>query len=133
MTKRLTAALLVLAMLGGCSGMSRQEQRALSGGAIGAAGGAVIGVLTGGIVTGALTIITTGCYVIGSIVAARTTARVGLDRMILLGCGLASLGAALMTVLTVAAPPSAVGLVGPMMLFSFGMGLTLAITATREA
>ncbi|HLO77616.1 MAG TPA: hypothetical protein VK196_14255 [Magnetospirillum sp.] len=35
--------------------MSQQQQRALSGGAIGAAGGAAIGVLTGGsLVTGAL-------------------------------------------------------------------------------
>lgn len=38
-----------------CSGMNRQQQRALSGGAIGAAGGAAIGALTGGsAVTGAL-------------------------------------------------------------------------------
>ncbi len=39
----------------GCDHMSQQQQRALSGGAIGAAGGAAIGVLTGGsLVTGAL-------------------------------------------------------------------------------
>jgi hypothetical protein len=34
--------------------MNRQQQRALSGGAIGAAGGAVICAMTGGVVTGAL-------------------------------------------------------------------------------
>lgn len=34
--------------LGACSGMNNQEQRALSGGAIGAAGGAAVGALTGG-------------------------------------------------------------------------------------
>lgn len=42
-------------LLAGCSNMNRMEQRALSGGAIGAAGGAAVGVLTGGsAVTGAL-------------------------------------------------------------------------------
>jgi hypothetical protein len=54
MTKRITVLALALALLAGCSGLSRQEQRALSGGAIGAAGGAVVGALTGGVVTGAL-------------------------------------------------------------------------------
>lgn len=49
-----TIALLVLA-LAGCSGMNRTQQRALSGGAIGAAGGAALGAITGGsAVTGAL-------------------------------------------------------------------------------
>jgi len=54
MTKRLSIVVLALALLGGCSGLSKQEQRALSGGAIGAAGGAVVGVLAGGVVAGAL-------------------------------------------------------------------------------
>jgi anti-sigma-K factor RskA len=41
--------------LGGCSNLNRQQQRALSGGAIGAAGGAAIAVMTGGgALTGAL-------------------------------------------------------------------------------
>ncbi len=34
--------------LGACSGMNNTQQRALSGGAIGAAGGMAIGALTGG-------------------------------------------------------------------------------------
>lgn len=38
----------------GCSGMNTRQQRALSGGAIGAAGGAAIGLLTGSTLTGAL-------------------------------------------------------------------------------
>lgn len=39
----------------GCSNMTQQQQRALSGGAIGAAGGAVAGaVIGGGVVTGAV-------------------------------------------------------------------------------
>ena len=52
MAKRLSIVVLVLAMLGGCSGLSDEQQRALTGGAIGAAGGAVIGVLAGGLVVG---------------------------------------------------------------------------------
>jgi len=54
MTKRLSILALAATLLVGCSGLSRQEQRALSGGALGAAGGAVIGALTGGVVTGAV-------------------------------------------------------------------------------
>ena len=44
-------ALLALALLflgAGCAGMTDQQQRALSGGAIGAGGGAVLGAITGG-------------------------------------------------------------------------------------
>lgn len=37
-----------LAVLSGCSGMTHQQQRTLSGGAIGAAGGAVITAVVGG-------------------------------------------------------------------------------------
>jgi DHA1 family bicyclomycin/chloramphenicol resistance-like MFS transporter len=75
---------------------------------------------------GALTIITTGCYVVGSVIAARLTHDIGLDRMILIGCGVAVVGAASMTLFTVVTTLSAISLIGPMMLFSFGMGLTLA-------
>jgi osmotically inducible lipoprotein OsmB len=51
----LAAAALSLAGLTACENMSRQQQRALSGGAIGAAGGAALGAITGGsAVTGAL-------------------------------------------------------------------------------
>jgi len=44
----------LLAMTTACSNMSNTQQRALSGGAIGAAGGAGIGLLTGAPVAGAL-------------------------------------------------------------------------------
>jgi osmotically inducible lipoprotein OsmB len=57
MRKLTTAGTLTLALLlaSACSSMTRQEQRALSGGAIGAAGGAAVGALTGGsLLTGAL-------------------------------------------------------------------------------
>jgi DHA1 family bicyclomycin/chloramphenicol resistance-like MFS transporter len=74
---------------------------------------------------GALTIITTGSYVLGSLAAARMSGRVGLDRMILAGCGLAAAGGALMLLLGLATDVTAPGLIGPMMVFSVGMGLTL--------
>ena len=52
--KRVVASVLLVAFLAGCSGMSGQQQRTLSGGAIGAAGGAGIGLLTGAPIAGAL-------------------------------------------------------------------------------
>jgi hypothetical protein len=52
--KNLVVALLCLGTLAGCSNMSQREQRTLSGGALGAAGGAVIGAVTGSWVAGAL-------------------------------------------------------------------------------
>lgn len=54
---RLAIALAALAplALAGCSNMTKQEQRALSGGAIGAAAGAAVTAVAGGsIVTGTL-------------------------------------------------------------------------------
>jgi uncharacterized membrane protein len=52
---RLALAAALIVPLAACEGMNRQQQRALSGGAIGAAGGAAIGALTGGsALTGAL-------------------------------------------------------------------------------
>ncbi|MBL8699023.1 MAG: hypothetical protein JNK67_11660 [Alphaproteobacteria bacterium] len=49
------AFVLAATLLSACSGLSAREQRALSGGAIGAAGGAAVGVITGGsALTGAL-------------------------------------------------------------------------------
>ncbi|MEM7227032.1 MAG: YMGG-like glycine zipper-containing protein [Pseudomonadota bacterium] len=53
--KRFAPFLVALALLitAGCSGMTQQEQQALSGGAIGAAGGAVIGAMAGSPAIGA--------------------------------------------------------------------------------
>ena len=48
MLKTMTVALIGAFLLAGCSNLSHREQRTLSGGAIGAAGGAAIGALTGG-------------------------------------------------------------------------------------
>jgi osmotically inducible lipoprotein OsmB len=48
MKRSITSIAIVLTLgLTGCSNMSNTEQRTLSGGAIGAAGGAVIGALSG--------------------------------------------------------------------------------------
>jgi hypothetical protein len=52
---RIALILALIVPIAACSGMNRTQQRALSGGAIGAAGGAAIGAITGGsAVTGAL-------------------------------------------------------------------------------
>jgi len=51
----LVCAVIVLLLGTGCSGLSTQEQRALTGGALGAAGGAALGAVTGiGVLTGAV-------------------------------------------------------------------------------
>lgn len=47
-TRMLIAAALMAGSLGACANMSSTQQRTLSGGAIGAAGGAAIGALSGG-------------------------------------------------------------------------------------
>ncbi|HUA50936.1 MAG TPA: YMGG-like glycine zipper-containing protein [Candidatus Sulfotelmatobacter sp.] len=43
----IVASVVSLIALAGCTGMSNQQQRAVSGGAIGAAGGAVLGAVAG--------------------------------------------------------------------------------------
>ncbi|MBP2313594.1 YMGG-like glycine zipper-containing protein [Azospirillum soli] len=48
MLKKITVILFGALVLAGCSNLNHREQRTLSGGAIGAAGGAAIGALTGG-------------------------------------------------------------------------------------
>ena len=53
MKKTVILVMLAALLLGGCSGMSYTEQRTLSGGAIGAAGGALIGAAAGAPGTGA--------------------------------------------------------------------------------
>ena len=53
MKKTVIIVMLAALLMGGCSGMSYTEQRTLSGGAIGAAGGALIGAAAGAPGTGA--------------------------------------------------------------------------------
>jgi hypothetical protein len=45
---RVTVLVLAAGSLGACSGLTRTQQRVLSGGAIGAAGGAVVSAVVGG-------------------------------------------------------------------------------------
>lgn len=54
MKKWLSLILVILLFTSACSGMSNTEQRVLSGGAIGAGGGALIGAAAGSAATGAL-------------------------------------------------------------------------------
>lgn len=63
----LATALAALLTTGACSGMNRTEQRALSGGAIGAAGGALVGGMTGGSVVGGALIGGAGGAAIGAL------------------------------------------------------------------
>jgi osmotically inducible lipoprotein OsmB len=52
MLKRVAVFVVALPLLAGCDHMSQQQQRALSGGAIGAGAGAVAGAIVGGPVLG---------------------------------------------------------------------------------
>lgn len=73
---------------------------------------------------GLLTIFTTSCYLLGTLAAGRLTRRYGLRRMVLIGCAASLCGGALMlgfALVTLSTP----SVLGPMMLFSFGMGITL--------
>ena len=54
LTRQIVVAVLVLAFATGCAGMSTRQQQALSGGAIGAGGGVVLGAIAGAPLTGAL-------------------------------------------------------------------------------
>ena len=51
--KVMVLLLVAVLVFGGCSGMSYTEQRVLSGGAVGAAGGAIIGAAAGSPAIGA--------------------------------------------------------------------------------
>ena len=52
MSRGISLLLIMMLMVGGCSGMSYTEQRVLSGGAIGASGGLLLGGLPGAVVGG---------------------------------------------------------------------------------
>ena len=66
-TKIFTVILLLAFGASGCSNMNRLQQRALSGGAIGAAGGAAIAAMTGGAVIPAALIGAGGGAAIGAL------------------------------------------------------------------
>ncbi len=46
--KTFLVVFLLFSLIAGCSGLSTREQRVLSGGAIGAGGGAALSIITGG-------------------------------------------------------------------------------------
>lgn len=48
MIRKTIALAAAMSLLAGCSGLSNQQQRALSGGALGAAGGAALTAIVGG-------------------------------------------------------------------------------------
>jgi DHA1 family bicyclomycin/chloramphenicol resistance-like MFS transporter len=73
---------------------------------------------------GVLTIFTTSCYLLGTLAAGRLTRRLGLGRMVLIGCAAALAGGGLMLGFALVTLTAA-SVLGPMMLFSFGMGITL--------
>jgi hypothetical protein len=63
---KLAVVLVAALVLAGCSDMSRQEQRMLSGGALGAAGGAVVTAVVGGPVLAGAAIGAVGGAAIGA-------------------------------------------------------------------
>jgi MFS transporter, DHA1 family, multidrug resistance protein len=75
-------------------------------------------------VYGTLTLFTTGSYLAGSLAAARLGPRLGVDGLVLAGVAVALAGAAVMAALA-AFVLSVPTLLGPMMLFSVGLGLSL--------
>lgn len=68
-TMTIPAAIIVCLLAAGCENMNSQQQRALSGGAIGAAGGAAIGALTGGSVIGGALLGGAGGAAVGALTA----------------------------------------------------------------
>jgi MFS transporter, DHA1 family, multidrug resistance protein len=73
---------------------------------------------------GTLTLFTTGSYLAGSLAAARLGGRLGVDGLVLAGAAVALAGAAAMAALAFLVL-SVATLLGPMMLFSVGLGLLL--------
>jgi DHA1 family bicyclomycin/chloramphenicol resistance-like MFS transporter len=73
---------------------------------------------------GLLTVFTTSCYLAGTVSAARLTRRISVERMVLAGSIAALVGGVLMFAFAIETL-SPVTILGPMMLFSYGMGLTL--------
>jgi peptidoglycan hydrolase-like protein with peptidoglycan-binding domain len=66
--KTLIISILLTVFMVGCSGMSTREQRVLSGGAIGAGSGAVLGAVVGGLSVAEGALIGTGVGVLGGLI-----------------------------------------------------------------
>ncbi len=71
-------------------------------------------------------VVISGAFMVGNFIAARVSARVGIDRMILLGAVMVLLGAVLMQACMLAGWWTLAGLFGPMLLAAFGNGLAIA-------
>lgn len=69
------AALMICLLAAGCENMTAQQQRALSGGAIGAAGGAAIGALTGGSAIGGAILGGAGGAAVGALTSSPSAKR----------------------------------------------------------
>jgi DHA1 family bicyclomycin/chloramphenicol resistance-like MFS transporter len=74
---------------------------------------------------GWVNLLTVGAYFAGSFVANRFGARIGLDRAVAASAALVLAGAALLLVCSLAAPASVATVMGPVMLWTAGMGLAL--------
>ncbi|HET6467349.1 MAG TPA: multidrug effflux MFS transporter [Geminicoccaceae bacterium] len=74
---------------------------------------------------GLLFMLVSGGFMLGNLIAARLSARVGIDRMILLGTGLALTGTVLALALAVALPWSALTLFLPVSLVAFAQGISI--------
>ena len=66
--RKVIISILLTVFMFGCSGMSTREQRVLSGGAIGAGSGAVIGAVVGGLSVAEGALIGTGVGVLGGLI-----------------------------------------------------------------
>jgi len=66
--RKVIISILLTVFMFGCSGMSTREQRVLSGGAIGAGSGAVIGAVVGGLSVAEGALIGTGVGVLGALI-----------------------------------------------------------------
>lgn len=70
-------------------------------------------------------VLTAGGYMVGNFISGRYSQRVGIERMIVIGCVSALLGSGLILALAWAASPSATALFVPMILVSLGNGFVM--------
>jgi DHA1 family bicyclomycin/chloramphenicol resistance-like MFS transporter len=75
---------------------------------------------------GMLAVFTVASFLVGSLLAGRLTSRVGVERMVRAGMSVSAAGGALLLSVTLVRPLSVVGIVLPMMAFTFGLALVMA-------
>ncbi len=74
---------------------------------------------------GMLSVFNVAGFLAGSLAAGRLTARVGIDRMLLVGVGLSVVGGAAMAAFALAGVLTITAIIGPMTVFLAGMGVVL--------